>query len=236
MTDIPAHLRSGEGETVEFKERWNEAALETLAAFANTRGGTLLVGVDDRGRVVGWPGKESDFRAISNQIVDALRIQPSVSLESHERKQVLAVRVSPSVTPVACRGRYYRRVGSTTREIPPEEMGRFFVAKLGIRWDSITEDWSLDATDPESVRRFVRMARRRLPQATDDEPGESVLRKLDLIQDGKLTRAAVLLFRKNPQRRFLTAEIHMGRFKEPVTIVDDKLLKGNLFEQLDAVM
>ncbi len=80
------------------------------------------------------------------------------------------------------------------------------------------------------------MARLRLPQATDDEPVESVLRKLDLIQDGKLTRAAVLLFGKNPQQRFVTAEIHMGRFKEPLTIVDDKLLKGNLFEQLDAVM
>lgn len=225
-----------EGETLELKERWNESALETLAAFANTRGGTLLVGVGDRGNVLGWHGKESDFRAIANQIVDALRIQPSVSLEPRERKRVLSVHVSPSVVPVACRGRYYRRVGSTTREIQPEEMGRFFVSKLGIRWDSMTEDWGLDEIDPESVRRFVRMARRRLPQASDDESVESILRKLDLIQDGRLTRGAVLLFGKNPQHRFLMAEIHMGRFKEPVTIVDDKLLKGNLFQQLDAAM
>jgi len=35
--DVGAIARSGEGETVEFKERWNESALETLAAFANTR-------------------------------------------------------------------------------------------------------------------------------------------------------------------------------------------------------
>jgi predicted HTH transcriptional regulator len=32
---ISAFLQSGEGETLEFKEQWNDAALEALAAFAN---------------------------------------------------------------------------------------------------------------------------------------------------------------------------------------------------------
>ncbi|BCX05870.1 MAG: hypothetical protein KatS3mg053_3808 [Candidatus Roseilinea sp.] len=34
-----------EGETVEFKRQWTDRALEDLTAFANTQGGTLLVGV-----------------------------------------------------------------------------------------------------------------------------------------------------------------------------------------------
>jgi ATP-dependent DNA helicase RecG len=236
MTELDQQLKSGESETLEFRERWNESGLQTIAAFANTRGGTLLVGVSDKGRVVGWGGKEADFQAIANQIVDALRVHPSIALEPHERKRVLRIRVTPSTIPVACRGRYYRRVGSTIREVQPEEMGRFFVAKLGIRWDSLTVDFGLDEIDPESVRRFVRMARRRLPQASEEEPIESILRKLDLIQDGKLTRGAILLFGANPQHRFLTAEIHMGRFKQPLTIIDDKLLKGNLLQQLDSAM
>ena len=45
---------AGESETVEFKAAWNDAdALRELAAFANSLGGTLLIGVDDSGRVVG---------------------------------------------------------------------------------------------------------------------------------------------------------------------------------------
>ena len=42
-----------EGEEVEFKRQWTDQALEDLAAFANTRGGTVFVGVDDDGQVVG---------------------------------------------------------------------------------------------------------------------------------------------------------------------------------------
>jgi len=36
-----------ESEKVEFKERFNDAALKTLAAFVNTKGGSLYVGVKD---------------------------------------------------------------------------------------------------------------------------------------------------------------------------------------------
>ena len=46
-------LRAGESETVEFKESLDREALETVAAFANTSGGTLLIGVRDDGTVRG---------------------------------------------------------------------------------------------------------------------------------------------------------------------------------------
>ena len=75
-----------------------------------------------------------------------------------------------------------------------------------------------------------------LPYLREDESIEVILKKLELLQDGKLTRGAILLFGKNPQRHFLMAEIHMGRFKDPITITDDKLIKGNLFQQLEQAM
>lgn len=149
---------------------------------------------------------------------------------------VLRVQVAPSAVPVAYQGRYYRRVGNTTREISPGESGRFFIARLGIKWDGIPEAYSLEEFDEETLRRFVRMAQARLPYLSAQEPTESLLRKLGLFEDGRPTRGAMLLFGVNPQRYFLMAEIHMGRFKDGITIVDDKLLKGNLFQQLDGAM
>ncbi|MEK7196193.1 MAG: ATP-binding protein, partial [Nitrospirota bacterium] len=46
-------LASGESETVEFKTSFDKNTIETLVAFANTRGGDVLIGVSDRGELKG---------------------------------------------------------------------------------------------------------------------------------------------------------------------------------------
>ena len=49
-----------EGQTVEFKSSFNENVIETLVAFANTKGGTVYVGVSDKRKVQGITvGKET---------------------------------------------------------------------------------------------------------------------------------------------------------------------------------
>lgn len=234
--DIDTLVQSGESEKVEFKAQWTEGVLETAAAFANTRGDTLLVGVDDDGNIVGLDLNETALRTFSNQLVDSLRIQPSLEVHSIGDKQILAIEVASSRTPVAYRGKYHKRVGNTTREISPEALGRLFIEKWGVTWDSVTGDYSVDEIDPDTVQQFVRLSKPRLPYVTTDEPVESLLRKLDLLVDGRLTRGAILLFSKEPQRRFLMTQVHMGRFKTGITILDDKLMRGNLFRQLEQVM
>lgn len=234
--ELTTLIQSGEGERLEFKERWNEAALTTLAAFANTQGGAVLVGVSDDGHSVGWTGSDRDLQAIADQTADSLRIQPSVTVQAYQGQKVLVIRTGTSLVPVAYRGRYYRRIGNTTREIAPEELGRFFVARLGVKWDSIPGDYGPEALDPETVQAFVRSAHKRLPYLREDEPIQSILAKLDLLREGKLTRGALLLFGQQPQQLFLSGSIHMGRFKDAITIVDDKLLRGNLFQQLEQAM
>ena len=119
---------------------------------------------------------------------------------------------------------------------PAEQLGRYFIAKLGVQWDSITDNYTLDQIDPEAIKRFLELAKKRLPFARDNESIDNILQNLELIHDGKITRAAILLFGKNPQAQFISAQIHMGRFKDDITIIDDKLLKGNLFTQMDAAV
>jgi len=236
VSDVDELVQSGEGETTEFKAQWAESVLETASAFANTRGGTLLVGVDDEGRVVGLDLSESVLRTFSNRLADSLRIQPSLETHTVDDEQILVIEVASSRIPVSYKGRYYKRVGNTTREIAPEALGRLFIEKWGVTWDSVTGDYPLDQIDAGTVRQFIRLSRPRLPYVTEDEPIESLLHKLDLLVEGKLTRGAILLFGKEPQRRFLMTQVHMGRFKTATTIVDDKLIRGNLFRQLEQVM
>ena len=48
---IDTLLKSGESQTVEFKTSFGRETVETLVAFANAQGGTVLVGVADDGSV-----------------------------------------------------------------------------------------------------------------------------------------------------------------------------------------
>ena len=49
--DILRLIRKGESQTLEFKQSFGREALETLCSFANTDGGSVLVGVSDAGVV-----------------------------------------------------------------------------------------------------------------------------------------------------------------------------------------
>jgi ATP-dependent DNA helicase RecG len=52
--DSPGALvKKGESEILEFKEGFDKGAIETAVAFANTKGGTVLIGVADNGKVKG---------------------------------------------------------------------------------------------------------------------------------------------------------------------------------------
>lgn len=52
-TQVIEQIRKGEGLNVEFKTSFNVTCIETLVAFANTKGGNLILGVNDNQRVVG---------------------------------------------------------------------------------------------------------------------------------------------------------------------------------------
>ena len=42
-----------ESQNIEYKEIWKDEYLKWLCGFANAQGGTLFVGIDDNGNVVG---------------------------------------------------------------------------------------------------------------------------------------------------------------------------------------
>ena len=65
-------IHSGESETVEFKENFNMEAFETVSAFSNTKGGTILIGVSDKGKIHGVQPSESTLRDWSNRISQSI--------------------------------------------------------------------------------------------------------------------------------------------------------------------
>ena len=99
------------------------------------------------------------------------------------------------------------------------------------------EDATLDDLDPEGMTLFVRIARRaRKFPLPEDVPPEGLLKHLNLLNKGRLTNAAVLLFGKSPQRFLLSSEIKCAHFhgtEVEKPIPSYQVYKGTVFQLVD---
>ena len=85
----------------------------------------------------------------------------------------------------------------------------------------------LEDLDFERIIRFIRTARRarQFPLAEDSSP-EELLEHLKLLNDGRLTNAAVLLFGKSPQRHLISSEVRCAHFHGTEVAKTDSVLPG----------
>lgn len=105
-------------------------------------------------------------------------------------------------------------------------------------WDEMIEPRAtIGDLNQEQILRFRKLCnlkgRRPIPP---DEENLAVLEKMELLQEEGVSRAAVLLFGKNPQHFYPQARIRIGRFRTETLIVDDREIVGPLLEQVEAVM
>jgi len=231
--NIDKILKGTENTTIEFKEKINESIFNTISAFANKDGGIIFIGISDKKEIKGLEYTNSMLGDLTNKIVNLLGTHPQIDCIKINKKDVLQIKVKKSTLPVSYKGKYYTRVGNTTREMQGEELRSFFIKDTN--WDGLTGNYSLDEIDPETVRKFIQMASRngRLKTADKNEDIKTILEKLKLIINGKLTNAAIMLFGKNPQKYFINALVRVGRFKDEITIIGDRRIEGNLFKQIE---
>jgi predicted HTH transcriptional regulator len=97
---LAATLRKPEGKTLEFKRDLSspDRFLRAVVAFANTAGGTVLIGVEDgSGHVRGVTDPLALEERVASLISDSIRprLLPDIEILSYRNKQLLAVRVYP---------------------------------------------------------------------------------------------------------------------------------------------
>ena len=71
IVDLKQRIAQGENTTTEFKENFDQETIETAAAFANTNGGTILIGVSDKREIRGITVGKETLRDVSNRISQA---------------------------------------------------------------------------------------------------------------------------------------------------------------------
>ena len=149
-------MMNNESQDTEYKEKFNDGVFKALSAFANTNGGTVYVGIADDKQTVGVEYSQEEIKKITEQIVHKLDVHPSIEYSKMEGKKILKIEIKKSSVPVSCNGKYYDRVGNTTREMQGEKLKAFFIK--GPNWDGLTGNYSIDEIDEPTVRKFLGMA------------------------------------------------------------------------------
>ena len=222
-----------EQKNIDYKEKFGDRVLKDLSAFANTQGGTVIIGVSKDGKVKGIDLSNEDLERITEKIIGKLGIHPDIEIEEIKGKKILKISVQKSMIPVSFNGKYYERVGITTREMKPERLRQFFLK--GTNWDSlVNEEADFNEIDEETVRMFIRMgkAKGRLTVFDENVDIKTLFEHLKLSNKGKLTNAAIILYGKDPQKYFLNAVLRVIRLKNEITPIGDRLINGNLFRQV----
>ncbi len=223
---------------------------DELAAIANSNGGVLVLGVDDKTReIIGIPLEKLDVvegyvREICNDSIDppldALITKEIFPDTKGRDRSVIKVTVFRSLFVHKSPRGYFRRLGSAKRELSPQALARLFQhrSQAGlIRFDEQSiPNTGLDDLDESLWRRF-------LPE-TDESP-QTTLRKLKILSDDEWNRESVtvggmLMGSFHPERglpgALIEAVHYRGRMPDSHYQIDARTIIGPLDRQIDEAL
>lgn len=228
-----------ESHNIEYKESWRTEYLKWICGFANAQGGTIYIGINDSGKVIGVKDVKKLMDDIPNQIQSGLGIIADVNKLAKEGLDYIEIRVKPSSYPVNYHGEYHYRSGSTKQQLQGAALTEFIRERTGYLWDAVPVDnISMDDLDQNSIEIFRREAvrKKRMTKEDLDIPNEELLDHLDLLVDGKMKRAAVMLFYRKPGRIITGCYVKIGKFGEGSNLQYQDTVEGSLFSIADRVI
>lgn len=228
-----------ESQNIEYKESWRDEYLKWVCGFANAQGGTIYIGIDDAGNVVGIQNVKKLLEDIPNKIQSGLGIVADVNKLTKDGKDYLEIKVKPSSFPISYHGEFHYRSGATKQQLTGIALSEFIMQKTGFRWEDVTvDDITVDDLDDESFKIFRReaLSKKRMTEAELNVSNEELLQKLHLMTAGKLKRSAVLLFYSDPGVVQNGSFVKVGKFDERGRVVYHNDLEESLIVNASKVI
>lgn len=249
IADLIEKIRLGEDSFLELKEvRFagqrvsapnRDSLADELAAFANSRGGVCVMGVDDRREVLGVPLERLDLveewvRQICldtitpplTPVIERLTLPSSAG----EQLPVLKIDVSGSLFVHRSPGGYFHRVGSAKREMAPDYLARLFQQRSQTRIIRFDEQVVLGASlDDLADNLWQRFATPRVRDTRDVLLDKLAMARADADGTLRPTIAGVLMASADPRRWLPNAFIQAVAYRGT-----EVLPQGDTAYQLDA--
>ena len=229
-----------ETQNIEYKSIWKDEYLKWICGFANAQGGTLYIGKDDNGNVVGLQNAKKLLEDLPNKITTILGIVADVNLHETEEGDFIEIQVESQPNPVNYKGEYHFRSGSTKQELKGAALDKFLLQKYGRKWDSVQIPNVSIADLKQDTFEFFKtkgIKSNRINESCKNDTPAQVIESLKLIENGHLKRAALLLFHPDPEKFITGAYIKIGFFRSTDSdLLFQDEIHGNLFEQVEKTM
>ncbi len=225
-----------ETQNIEYKSVWKNEYVKWICGFANAQDGTLYIGKDDNGNVVGVKNAKKLLEELPNKITTILGIVAPVNLYQTEQGDYIEIVVDPHPNPVNYKGEYHFRSGSTKQELKGSALDKFLLHKYGKKWDGVAvPSVQISELKQETFEFFKKkgIEAKRLDEKSLKESTEQLLNNLNLIDNGYLKRAALLLFHPDPEKFVTGAYIKIGFFRTESDLLFQDTIHGNLLDQVE---
>lgn len=139
--DLSQLNEHSESETLELKESFDSKTLETIGAFANTNGGTILIGVRDDGHVTGIILGKNTLEEWAQKMQSKIqpRFLPSMIKKTYKGRVVIVITINRATSPISVDGRQFKRVGRTNQLMSSEEYKQRLLSSGSVSWDGAME-------------------------------------------------------------------------------------------------
>ena len=195
---------------------------DLISAFANAEGGTIVLGISDRKRVlegINWIGEDkiNDFISAPK---DFCRPMPhckeeilDIVNEGGENDRLLLLHIAASVDQVirTKNDSAFLRVGDRTKELKGEDLRNLEYSKSTRHFeDECNMDAEIDDLDDELIDRYKKIIGAETTDTVQMLRSRGFLKKTN--ETFYLTNAAVLLFSKNIQQFYPNCRIRFVRY------------------------
>jgi ATP-dependent DNA helicase RecG len=230
---------SKENQITEWKQSWHEDYYKWICGYANAYGGTLFIGKNDDGVVIGVDKVKKLLEDIPNKTLDIMGIMVNVNQYEEAGLDYLEIIVEPYPYPINLRGRYYFRSGSTKKEFKGAALNKFLLERQGKRWDGVpVPNVTVEELKNDTLTMFREKAAKSKRLEPDDLEGTNaeLIESLHLKDDEQLKRAAILLFHSTPEKYVTGAFIKIGFFESDEDLKYQDEVHGNLLEQAEQTL
>ncbi len=243
LTELREKIYLGEDSTIEFKRELPERKelSDEMAAFANDRGGVILIGVEDNGGIVGIDRESLD--RVEKTVVEICQdsIDPPVHIVTEklciDGKNLIKIDVSRTPFVHRSANGYFIRQGSTKREMTTEQLGRLLQNRSQVHRMAFDEQFvpntHRDTLSRSLYQRFI------TPGVAEGEEENLLLKRRLLVkEDGnyRASVAGVLMCHQSPDdylyNSFIQAVYYNDVEKDANYQIDAKDFKGPLDEQI----
>lgn len=224
IIDTRNSLTKYENSTIEYKSIKKaigknsdlQGLAKTCVCLANTQGGYLFIGIEDKDKLP--PSDQKINQEEMNDVIKKLRsLTDSVGLVNpelitHENGgEYFVIQIYPSMKTIAVTsdGKVYVRVGDECTAIKGEELTRLAHEKGAFQWELVVTRTHISQIEPENIGKFINEIRTsdRVSDFIKTQIDTDILEYYKLIDEGYLTNLGILWLGNFKQRSKLNYPI-----------------------------